>query len=502
MTAALENALLGAMLDADSPAMGSNAGALLDITGLRASDIKHDARVKIAWQLVEQLVRRRRPVDGATVFSAGAGARVFADADLSWLQQLQASNNLSREHFATVAEQLRNTNLRDETLKAVKARIEAIESGADAGSEFAAIEGICAASAHSSMTDGTGADDVFELAADMDRSEDAAPILIPSGIDAVDAIIKGFPPNLAVIVGQPSVGKSALMGTIIDNQLTAGFKVGLFGLEDGTKWLAKRLIARDIGVGVRDLVDTVRGIGIDREVSRAKAELFQERAAHYSQLLKNLTVFRRDSIKSGEMCRRAVHWIVNRGVQIIYIDHLGEVEHERRNPDDEHRLAVARSYRDLRNIGIKYGVPIVALAHTNREAAGKWGEEARAPRLSEIAESREIEGMARLALGLWNVQGELDVMRCTVLKQTEGERDVDLKLKRMVTSALIDPHEGERFSPAAERLAKFKAEREKKEAIAADAKAKRDAAKIAEKARKDADKLKKRRQGDLMPEDA
>lgn len=491
MSAQLEVALLGAILDAENH--GSNAAALLDMSGLRGSDMT-DLRVKTAWQIVESLVRRRRPVDALTVYSAGMAARLLAEADAEWLRDVQSTNVVDREKFATVAEQLRTTNRTQRAARLIREALESLTTGADPGSVFASIEGTCADAAREGYVDGTGDEDIYALSEQMSRAEsNDAPVLLPTGIDAIDEVIRGFPPNLTVICGLPSVGKSALLGTIIDNQLRMGFKVGLFGLEDGTLWLPKRLIARDIGVPVRDVVGT--------KLQPEQAAKFQESANEYANRLKNLIVYRQESINSEEMARRAVDWIVNKGVRCIYVDHMGEVEHLRRSEtDDQRRLAVAWSYRRLRNIGIKYGVPVVALAHTNRESAGKFGEEPRPPRLNEIAESREIEGMARLALGLWLGNNEPGFMRCTVLKQTEGERDVHIRLKRLTTSALVDAKEGERFSPFAEQMAKAREAKKQRDAEKSEERKRREEAKAIEKAKLVQERARAKAQASMLDE--
>ena len=55
-------------------------------------------------------MRRRRPVDALTVYSAGMAAQLLAEVDAEWLRDVQSTNVVDREKFATVAEQLRTTN--------------------------------------------------------------------------------------------------------------------------------------------------------------------------------------------------------------------------------------------------------------------------------------------------------------------------------------------------------------------------------------------------------
>src|SRR5690606_38620322 len=100
--------------------------------------------------------------------------------------------------------------------------------------------------------DETGESDVISL---LDSWEAASrgeyDPLLPTGIRIIDEHVGGWERNLNLVGGLPSVGKSALIATIIGNQLKAGRKVGLFGLEEGTLWLLKRLVARDTGLQLR-----------------------------------------------------------------------------------------------------------------------------------------------------------------------------------------------------------------------------------------------------------
>ena len=87
---------------------------------------------------------------------------------------------------------------------------------------FASIEGTCADAAREGYVDGTGDEDIYALSEQMSRAESNDAPVAAHGHRRTDEVIRGFPPNLTVICGLPSVGKSALLGTIIDNQLRMG----------------------------------------------------------------------------------------------------------------------------------------------------------------------------------------------------------------------------------------------------------------------------------------
>lgn len=455
MSADVEGLILGAVLDAEGAVLASNAGALLDLAGLKASDFVN-AHVRNAWGVVEKLVERRRPVDAGTVAAAGATVKVLPDGALEWLRRLQGANTLDRNAFAEVVEQVRRRRRGDELKKTLTEALTRLEAGDVEPSRVAGeLEGRC----HDLAVAGVGADetgdsDVLELGLEWEKRDVAGkPLLVPSGIRIIDEHIGGLPPNLSVWAGLPSVGKSALLATAIEQQLRLGFRVGLFGLEDGTRWLSKRIIARELKLPVRD-VGVKRLDQLTAEQQARYPDVMQATAA----LLKGLVTYRRDTISAADLVRRSAHWAQNLGVQCIYVDHGGEVDHDTARFDD-YRLAVADTYRHVRNFAVRYQVPVVVLAHTNRASERPDGEE-QPPRASDMAETSYIERRARLILGLWRRQGEAGVMRVTVLKQTEGRAGQTLLLTRHIEAAMIDAAEGHEVNLWAERMAEQRKKRE------------------------------------------
>lgn len=456
----LEEQLLGAVLDAET--IGSNAGALIDAAGFRPEDFT-SANVCTSWRVAGVLAGRRRPVTAATVYAAGASTRALGQDAQAWLQGLQAGNSLSRAEFAEVVDQVRRVSRSRQLERAIAEQLELLRGGGDIARVATALENACRDAAAVFGQDETGEVDVLELGAEAEAREagQAPALLVPTGIPAIDAIAGGLPPNLCVIAGQPSVGKSALLGTALEQQLRLGLKPGLFGLEDGTRWLAKRLMARDLGVPVREI-----GVRHPSSFGEAWGRVGQE----YATLLRGLTTYRHSTITADEMVRRAANWVTTRGVRCIWVDHGGEVEH--RVPEGgDFRLGVKDTYRRLRDFATRYQVPVVVLAHTTR--ASNEREDA-PPQLTDLAESAYIERMSRFVLGLWTRQKDGDKsLRVTVLKATEGERNVTLLMDRLTTAALVDPKSGEVVNLWAERMAELRAKKEARESQKAEKKPKR-----------------------------
>lgn len=462
----LEAVLFGAVLDAEGPVLKTTAAALIDLSGMRPEDFG-DPRVRVGWSIAARLGARRRPVDAISVFAAGRTTKAFDDGDLAWLTGLQAGNQMNRERVADLVDNLRTASRRRLLANALQRNLTALQAdGSDLSKVATDLDSALRDVMATSADDGTGDEDVMTLADQWDRQEAGAvaPMLLPTGLTTLDEIIGGLPQNLTVICGLPSVGKSALLGSIIDAQLDMGLRVGLFGLEDGTEWLSKRIMAREMGM-------PVRAVAFHKRTAEQLAR-FPDVGQSMSTRLKRMICYRNDSVSISELLRRAAVWKTQRLIDVLYVDHGGEVDHTTDKFED-HRMRVAESYRLLRNFALRYKMPVVVLAHTGRPSDDN---EDRPPRVTEIAESAYIERRARLVLGCWRRQGEQDFMRLTVLKQTEGEPNVSMKLARLTQCALIDRTVGERIDLRTEQNREAKANREKREA---DRIAAREAAKAA-----------------------
>ncbi len=290
----------------------------------------------------------------------------------------------------------------------------------------------------------------------------------------IDQLIGGWRPNLNVVCGLPAVGKSGFLGACIDQNIgdlneethqADGMKVGLFGLEEGTRWLQMRLIARDMRAKCgprKDGSEWSIGDILTQKRTPMELEAYNEIAAKHYARMKRLITWK-FSIDVDALIARATHWIVNLGVQIIYVDHGGEVKHGKEF--DQFRLAVTDTYKRLRDLGKHYNVPIVALAHTTRDSDDDTVE--RPPRAKEIAEAAGIERMARIVIGLWKRRFERDILRATIIKANDNESDVSFKLERFTKAALVDPRQGERVNLEQERRNEMKKAGEAKAAEAA-----------------------------------
>jgi replicative DNA helicase len=431
-SAQLESLALGALLDAEGGILRARVGDLLAASTLTPEDFAGDGR-RLVLQAIKALADKGRPADPASVYGLCKGSREAPE--LEPLVSLQASNASNRESFLSHAEELRRLSLLRRLESFHRAQLEELAKARPDPSRLGqALETFGQGFAATTEPDETGDVDAIELIEAWDAAMAGKRLpCVPSGIRILDEAIDGFVPNLNVIGGLASVGKSALIGEVILSCLERGLRVGLFGLEDATSWLTRRHVARGLGI-------PVSAVGSAR-LHETQQERLQEVAGNLANLTRNLLVYRRAGIEPAELVARCKRWILNKGVQVLFVDHGGEVQHDTGGRRERFDLAVASTYRALRDLAINHGVPVVVLAHFNREVEKDLGG---VPNMQSFAETEYIARMARLALGLWQKPGD-ERLRCTVLKRTEGERGITVAIERDERFALVKRHGGERL---------------------------------------------------------
>ena len=250
---------------------------------------------------------------------------------------------------------------------------------------------------------------------------------MPLGVAAIDQTIGGLRNTLTVWGGLPGTGKSALTATVLGNWASQGRKVGFFSLEDNAMWVHERLAARESGVELSRI--------FNRDPSKQLND--DEKARHHlaNGLVRGwmqnvLCHFPNGRIKPADLVAKAKDWILNHKVKAIIIDHIGELDHG--GIRDRRDLSVGDALSAIRNLAEVYQIPIVAIAHFNREADKNNGK----PLLSHFAESAYIERMARLVLGIWQGQDENE-MSISVLKYTLGKAGMTINIPRVSACALV-----------------------------------------------------------------
>ena len=245
--------------------------------------------------------------------------------------------------------------------------------------------------------------------------------MVPTGIEALDFVLGGgLPPTLTIIGSLPGVGKSSLIAAMAGAMIGAGTKVGLLSLEDERAWVLRRLAAQAARIPLFVLGKKTLG--------RNQLERFGDATAGVYALAPRL-VMSDASGDIGSVVARA-RQMVAEGCRAVLVDHLGEIRLER---SERHDLDIMRALQELRGIAKTFGVPVVVASHLKRrEGLDRYT----APELTDFAFSSSVERMARVALGLYRIKDQ-PRMGVTVLKQTEGPADLDLRLELDLPYGLV-----------------------------------------------------------------
>lgn len=420
--AALEAKAIGAIMDAES--WRTTATTLLGATGLTPEDFTNEA-LRTAFGAIRALAERNRPADAGSVWALVRANPCGLSGEL--LERLQSSNQQTPESLAAQAEEMRRLTLLRRLTAHHEAQLRALsEKRPDPKSIAAADDAFGQTFAATVEGEEPGDVDLAEQGEEWDAYlQGKREPYLRTGIQAVDEIFNGFVPNLNLIGGRASMGKTALVAEMVWGWLKEGHRIGVFGLEDGTRWLVDRHMSRALGIPVGH-VAAVR-------MHDYQWSTYAEKAAEWSPMLRDkLCVYRRAGITSPDLLAVAKRWIHVKKVRAIVVDHGGEIRHQSPNARDRYDLAVKATMETLRDLAHNTKTPIIVLWHLNREGA-KAGQ----PTMESFKESGYLEAMSRTMLGLWERPENPSSMLVTVVKATKGKRDVTAWVPRDEQHALV-----------------------------------------------------------------
>lgn len=380
------------------------AHALLDETGVQAQDFQGPAAS--VWAVVEAMIRDGRHPD---LFAVEARCRGVSRQLLT--EALMSSDTTPpRERLLAV----RDAGQRRRTAKALEVVRALVLDGSRPMTEAVAeaqraLEGVRQPETHARTLDA-------EVLAFNHQLEEIAegrrePVL-PTGIEALDAVIGGLQPTLTILGALPGVGKSGLLAAILRNLAQRQVRVGLFSLEDERGWVVKRLLSEMSDVPLFVLSNRPLGKNQQERVHQAMGELHEH--------MRYVTVDDRPALTAADVVSSAREMITRQGVRALLVDHLGEIRLTR---SERHDLDIADALQQLRALAKTYRVPVVVACHLRRrEGLGPKDE----PRLTDFAFSAAVERMARVGLAL--SKPDKDQLRVHVLKQTNGISGVYVNL--------------------------------------------------------------------------
>lgn len=200
-------------------------------------------------------------------------------------------------------------------------------------------------------------------------------------IDLDDTIGGLQPADLIVLAARPSQGKTALALNIAERVARRGKTVAFFSLEMSTRALSERLIC---GMAA-----------VDSNAVRARRLSDHQWASAYGCVSQIGTwpfyVDDQGGLTSLEMRSRARRLKAEKGLDLAVIDYL-QLIGDPRSPGMSRTEQLGQIMARLKAMARELDVPLIVLSQLNREVE----HEKRAPRLSDLRESGDIEQTADL----------------------------------------------------------------------------------------------------------
>lgn len=256
-----------------------------------------------------------------------------------------------------------------------------------------------------------------------------------------DELLGGLERGKLILVGAyPSVGKSALEAGILLERAQRGHRDGLFTLEDPKLWLAKRYVAKSAGIPVRRLMQrpspTGEG-GLNNWQMQKVADAYARAESWWDQL----RIDERPNLSAAQIATKCRQWVKKHGVESVWVDNASEISLD--EDGDRHDLRTAAMVRTLRNVAKVLDIPVVLLVHFKRPKAQTTKEPRFLRPTSDLWKNAgAFEEAARVAVGLWLDENSPGGVVATILKQTEGVKDVDFWMRMNEPSGLLEPAEG------------------------------------------------------------
>jgi hypothetical protein len=195
-------------------------------------------------------------------------------------------------------------------------------------------------------------------------------------------------------------------------------RVGLFGLEDGTRWLVERWVARDFGMPWGDVgtafpeAPHIRHMDAPWLPERfvddrprpngtyfpARISFFRALEAYESILDERLLRHASGGIAAPQLLAKCRRWIDD-GAEALVIDHGLRVDY---TPGRDERLdrAIGRNIDRLADLTVRTGVPVILAWHLNRSS-----DDGAPPAMGDLKESGYLDATASVIEGTWRVKG-------------------------------------------------------------------------------------------------
>ncbi len=251
---------------------------------------------------------------------------------------------------------------------------------------------------------------------------------LTSGFKSIDEENGGFHPGQMIVIGaRPSVGKSALVGSIALHSASQNKNVGIVSLEMSNAEIASRLASIHTSTDFNILF---RGLYEDEYQAH---EVYKRIGSSTSQL--PIYVTDKSSVDIVEIRSKADKLKSLHGLDLLIIDYLQLIDvPEMANRNRENEISKVSRYCKI--MAKEMNIPVILLVQLNREVTKRNGTN-RYPQLSDIRESGSIEQDADVVLfihrdwlsGIQEIEGQ----------STERQADLVVRKWRNGRSNFIIP---------------------------------------------------------------
>lgn len=240
---------------------------------------------------------------------------------------------------------------------------------------------------------------------------------VPTGLESLDELTAGWQPgNLIVLVGETSMGKSALALQMslaaAKHGLTTGKSTLYFSLEMTAGELTERAVANLADFPMAWMTHPKQAPDYAMEHVTRGSKAFNELPLMFDD---------RSALTLEQITSRALQLHMQKPLNAVFVDYMHIMGRPRRNDVAELGGIAA----GLKNLSKTLAVPVIALHQLNRGNGGKR------PTLGDIRASGEIAEAANTVIAIYRsevanpgfqkLHGFAEVL---ILKQRQGRRDV------------------------------------------------------------------------------
>lgn len=214
---------------------------------------------------------------------------------------------------------------------------------------------------------------------------------ITTGFSKLDEKNGGFTAGQMIVIGaRPSVGKSALSGTMAIAMAKENKSVGIISLEMNNNEIAARLASLETDI---EFWRIYRNIMIDE----THQENFYKQVA---EKLAGLPIYISDKTKVNihEIKSKALKLKAKGKLDVLIIDYIQLVDGDS-TKNSIREQEVSRISRGIKLMAMEMQIPVIVLCQLNRQITGRTGPN-RFPMLSDLRESGAIEQDADVVMFL------------------------------------------------------------------------------------------------------